>query len=588
MRPFLRPPVLLGLFGAVAGVFTVAALASLGPMRTSMAVESRRSIPQPPLASPIAAAVVPPVASRPRPSPVAEPRRLSSSRSASSLEGTVHDLSGAPVAGAQIVGAVLSARAEPSNTDDEPFFATLAITDEHGRFAAQVAPGDYAIFAVGGDRSSPLVEPLSVVPGEQVQELALVLTGRGELSGIVVDASGKPSEGSITVRLKGHSRRLRLRGLKADGRFRVGSLPDAEIELDARARFGGARALLSLAHGETNLVVRLGPVLGEIGVLVTDELGAPVEGAVVQMHELDGMWGGLTSTDAEGRASLVPSGAHLRVEASTEDSASEPVELDLDERPRVVPIHLERRGGVRGRVLLSSGAPAAGKVVLVRLDGPSPDTAPSGADVDEHGCFRVSPLPRGRYELHFDGGDHELLGDAITQTFSILGREDRVLPDLRLDGARLIRGVVVDESGEPVAHADVSVIDARQESSGSRATTDEHGRFTLEGQVFGAVRVRAEGDGVVSPVTLLSGRGDEDVTLVARGVGHISGLLRGQIPPGARVRCADGLWHSVRDSGHYELSCTPGSMLEIEAAGARRSFPVELEEEEQTYVEVRW
>ncbi len=590
MRAPSKPPLFLGLFGVAAIGFAVAALASLGPVRASTGRplaqgRSEPSLPTSPDARPERVRAPTRTA---YPKLAEEPARaLTISRNASALRGTVRDLRGEPVEGAAILATVLlpSRTDAPRSDDDE--LATLALTDVRGEFVAFVPPGDYALFATSGDRSSALLEPLSVVPGEQLEALELVLTGRSTLSGFVVDAQGRPTEGTLLVRLRGHARTLKVRALPPSGAFEVDSLPDGPIEVAARAPHGGASAKRSLGHVEANVIMRLGSPLGELTVQVIDEAGEPVDGAIVQIREVGGIWGGLTFTGASGEASMVPSGAQVRVEASTDDSASDPVDVTMDERPRTVTVRVGRRGAVRGRVLLETGEPASGKVTLSRLDGTGPDSAPSGAELDGSGAFRVGPLPKGSYEVRYDGGERGVVGDATVLPFTIVGSEERILPDLRIDGGRTLHGFVLDESGEPVAHADVYVIDSRDEIIGNKATTtDTAGRFTVAGPVKGGVRLRAEGEGVVSPVVSVDANASE-VTLVARGVGHISGVLRGRIASGARVRCTDGLWHPIDDSGQYTLSCSPGSKLEVESSGARHSFPVELEEDEQTYVELR-
>jgi hypothetical protein len=580
------PRFFIGLFGMTAALLALASLIAPGSPRSFAASKrGEASLRVPPrrfasAGAPIAmTALVTTLSARPAPDAADS---LASSRSASELRGVVRDATGHPISEALVRGITLARASEGASPPE--IIETLAVTDRQGAFVARVGPGDYAIFATKANRSSAVIEPISVAPGEAVDALDLVINGPAKVAGLVVDAAGHPIAAAITLRRALHAGRLE-HGTRAskEGRFTFFELPDTALELEARDLTTGASGRVQLEHPDEHAIVRLGAAPGELRVTVIDETGAPLANATVHANDVDGSHGWFGFVGDDGRAILRPRATHLRITATTDDGSSAPVEVELDERPLEVEVRVERRGSVRGRILKPSGAAAVGTVALVPLERAAKDLRQE-VDLDESGAFRFAPLPAGRYEIHWEGP--ELLGEAITQGFTIVGREDRVLPDLRPRGGRVVEGVVVDESGAPIAEADVSVVDGRTESLAHAVTTDDEGRFTLPGEVFGTVHVRAEGPGVVSAVTAVEERAST-VTLVARGFGHVTGVLRGRLTADSRVRCTDGLWHPVDAAGQYSLSCPPGATIEVEAGDARRSFPVELEEEEQTYLELR-
>ena len=479
--------------------------------------------------------------------------------------------------GAAVPAAIVHATrvgAGGTDTDEPTEEVGTGETDEGGAFTIELGPGDYALYAAGGGRASALVAPISLAPGEEVHDLELTLSSAAKLSGLVVDAAGDPVRGAlVTVRVPGDAGIVRTEGTTRAGAFELDDLPDGPLAIDVLGFFG-ARARLELARPERDLVVRLGPALGELTIVVIDEAGRPVPAA--ELSIVGTRWAAFIQAGEDGIATHAPREARLTLEATAGEDRSERTDIDLGVAPTTVRLVVAAGATVTGRVLDADGTPARG---TVKLDGERASDTRAEADLDEEGRYELLGLRPGRYVVRYAASER----DAAEMAFSVNDRARRTLPDLRLAAERTLAGDVRDEAGALVAGADVERIDPSDGSTSVVAVTGDDGRFTASVRADGPVRLRAAApDGTVSPTLLAEGA----VSLVVREVGNVDGVVRGA-PPGTRVRCGGGPWHAV-SGGQYSLQCPAGCELELEGGGTRRSFPVEVDAEDGAYVEVRW
>ena len=513
----------------------------------------------------------------------AAPRQLTSSHGRCLISGIVRDASGTPVAEATVTAHPLRERDWDDDTAGDHADAT---TDEAGRFELEALPGDFALHAEHDTATSALLEPISLAPGESVRDVELVLTRDGRTSGIVVDQRGNPVEADIILRVAGHHSVYSLGTSDERGAFTLEPAPDAALEIVATSTENGATVTRSLAHPERDLILRLGSPLGALLVDVFDEHDERVPWATIYLVTGDSAI--LTNADSEGPTRVQPRSARVEIHATNGDSSSETIKLELDGSERSVRLRLSPCASVSGRVVEADGSRVRGEMRLVSTAGPNKGEETAIAVLDRAGAYHFGPVQPGSYRLIYVASWMTLPDESVALEVTIFDREAHALPDMRLSHPRTLSGVVRDEHGEPVAEASIELVDSGESSTGSAdITTDEQGRFKIE-QVRGPMRLRAAGDGSLSAIVLAAGTGNEEVALTLQSTGSVDGVLRGAHDKHARVRCEGGLWHAVGDTGQYHLPCAPGAALEIAAAGETRRFPIEVDEDEVTYVELRW
>ncbi|MFY1832296.1 MSCRAMM family protein [Myxococcus fulvus] len=200
---------------------------------------------------------------------------------------------------------------------------------------------------------------------------------------------------------------------------------------------------------------------------------------------------------------------------------------------------LRAGGQVAGTVVSASGAALPDVKLFLFADGNPTHVAETTSD--EQGHFSLSTVPPGRYTLAavFDTGAPHRMSRVIDVRPS-----EPTTVTLRMDTGRFVSGIVVDEAGRPVAHAQVSARSDREtyaelyeRESGLRVSdsstrTDASGRFTVRHLLPGTCRlsvekpghVQREHDGEDSQRTVVAGA--TDVKLVMRYQGSILGRLR--------------------------------------------------------------
>ena len=338
------------------------------------------------------------------------------------VSGRVEDPNGEPVAGASVEAAA-SYRVSESPWATSPFADGLSTTtDPAGEFVLEgLEQREYVLRVI----ADPLV-PTRVLLDEEAGRATVKLERRTSISGRLTDAAGDPLGG---VRLKARPETPR----PDDSRYaepEARTAPDGTFRFDAlrpgRWRLGTSRLALTpapVAAGDQRLSFVATPLREhDLVVVVTDEQGAPIDGAKVALFEADdgtgsrrvlwrlGDWRRDNRTDSEGSVTLrVRESDPVRhtVDATASVRAAgfhERRDIPIEALDRPLRVTLSRGRVLTGTARFRDGRPAAG--VWLRIDGarrftssdPRPEDDPH-VFTDAAGRFAFSALPDGELSI---------------------------------------------------------------------------------------------------------------------------------------------------------------------------------------------
>ncbi len=246
-----------------------------------------------------------------------------------------------------------------------------------------------------------------------------------------------------------------------DGTFQLDALPEGAVTLWA---FGDHDAAMApdVRAGEDGVELRLEASRIFPG-RVIDESGAGLAGARVTLfHQAHSRFFEAT-TDTEGRFTFgpLPKGDYSAV-AFAPDLLPE-YRRNLDDAFTVITLHPSR--GFSGRVLSEGSLVAGAEVHLVHSS--------KVTTTDQEGRFSFEHLSPGDYEVRAEHlGRHGFANVTLTEE----GRA--VEPTIHLGTLVVVEGVVRDESGRPIAGAEVSA-PGELGLAPVVATTEADGRFRL-------------------------------------------------------------------------------------------------------------
>jgi len=548
-----------------------------------------------------------------------------------------------PTLGARLVGRV--SRPAGVRNDAE----TVIVLHAHGRGkrsvrAAVDASGAFAFDALAPEEELELVydgascvgrsDALTLAPGEG-RELVLELRKGLALAGVVRDERGVPLEGvelgaEFDVNFESQSYLDQRRSAKsaADGRFRLRALGERPTRLSARLDGFRERSLeldtLPEAELETlALVLERGLALS--GVVRWPD-GRPAEAELV-LRPLEGEERGFRelagSSDADGRFAVsgleavpyrVTALAAPSATTSTTTSAGENVlsrltgrEREREQRTPWRAVAERVPAGTSELVLtLSSGLALAGRVVddlgqavddfavhaelALALHGGGRADNLAQDFRDAKGAFTLSGFTPGAWTLvatakgHAASAPLEFALPAAAPALLVVPRE------------AVVSGVVLDERGEPVGGARLSVGVAGAPQADSRAC-DEHGSFTLDGLAPGQVLLRARGPTGAPSSTLVlvlaPGEALAGATLRLRPSAMILGELLGaedEPEPAQTVELQGPSWSercTTDAEGRFECRGVPAGEITLRArtrAGLSLRQRVSVSEGETVHV----
>lgn len=405
----------------------------------------------------------------------------------SALRGRVVAADGAPVANAGL----FLAESGTLGSTMVPMHLLLGALEDHGAWARTDAAGRFEV------RVHPTAHEVSVrrsgyasrtlrdqQPGGDPIEIAL--DPAASLAGRVVRADGRGVPG---VRVQASTELQRGAPLPAetdgDGAFVVGDLTPGLYSVHAQhPRLGtiGARMVEAPARDVVFALPASGGVRGRAVDALTRE---PLRRFDVQAGpgDDDSSWQREGTVDeATGAFAIedVPEGT-VTVHASAEgyaDASAEDVTVVADQEPVEVEVALRPDAPVTGQVTNESGAPVQAQLSAHAKDG----SASGSTGSDGEGRYELRGLPAGEIEMRVQARGYA--PETRTADTRQGGRVDVVLKR-----GLALRGEVIAD-GAPAARAGVFATGSGRASS-SYATTDERGRFTIEGLENGRYTVSA-------------------------------------------------------------------------------------------------
>jgi hypothetical protein len=417
------------------------------------------------------------------------------------------------------------------------------IHDAEGRFiVAGVSAGTWHVYAIADGYSRP--EPVLInIPRElEAETLLFLLELSCTVSGVILNPSGAPLQGGL-VRIKTALSPM-ISSLSTDlaeptatsgsaGDFSLSGLRSGEVELVASAVGYAASAPLplTLVAGEElarlRLKLRLGCTI--TGVLYNEE-GEFASGATVQVMRPSDYSTQLTSTDGEGSFqvdNLEPGswqviGLPNLLDAISGDKDSSGGRADMMKGIQIQLVELA--DGDKEHVIL--GEPPADPVRMWGVVTHHKEALQGATLVmiaEGRGGFPkiAATDTEGRYEMTLDEpGDYQLTIQRTNGSYTEQQQcsfrvqvpsttdyqHDAELPD------SIIRGQVRLESGEPAAHAPISLtpnsdagFSVFQELTNTIITCSEDGSFSIDGVMPGSYRLRAGGVGYIQRMLASSG-----------------------------------------------------------------------------------
>ncbi|MDF9745116.1 carboxypeptidase regulatory-like domain-containing protein [Natrinema salsiterrestre] len=434
------------------------------------------------------------------------------------LEGTVTDTDGEPIAGATVT------------VGDQQ-----TTTDDNGTYSLELEAGEYTL-AVSAEGYEDASEDVTVEVESTTTADVTLEERTGSVEGTVTDADDEPiadatvtagdetvttdENGTYTLELEPGEYTL---DVSADGYETVSE--DVTVDADAT----------------TTADVTLEAVDGTLEGTVTDTDGDAIADATVTVGDQE------TTTDENGSYSLdlEPGEYTLAVSAEGYEDASRTVSVEAD-ATRTADVTLEpvpTDGTLEGTVSDTEGEPIADATVAV---------SDQQTTTDDNGTYSLE-LEAGEYALAVSAEGYE---DA-SQNVSI-EVETTTTADVTLEEATgAVEGTVTDADGEPVADATVTAGD-------ETVTTGENGTYALElepGEYTLAVSAEGYEDASQNVTVEADATTTADVTLdVEPTEGTLEGTVTdedGDAIANATVAAGDRQT-TTDDNGTYELDLEAG------------------------------
>ncbi|HEX6085238.1 MAG TPA: carboxypeptidase regulatory-like domain-containing protein [Thermoanaerobaculia bacterium] len=462
-------------------------------------------------------------------------------------------------------------------TDDEDVVRTAS----DGTFTIRLKEGTYD-FSFRREGFAPkAVRAQNVTARGTSQPIETRLDPAAEISGRVTrGGAGVPD---VLVSVFAESVASTVTG--PDGSFILGGLPAGSARVSFRkedALINETRALTAPAR-DVNVELPLGGTIR--GRVVEKGSSKPItafQAGVSASRSGGGMMmmappllKSFNSEDGSFTLENVPSGGMNLIANATGYSSSR-LNVDVQEGKTVSDIVLELEPGVRltGRVTGPTGSGLADATVSVQ-------PSPTGSFAMTGSLRRTTTDANGDYVLDgLDPGDETIMVshpkyNDTSKNVTLKGREAKL--DVQLEGGQTITGIVVTDSGAPVAEAEVEAFSAGGGRSSAR--TNASGQFEMEGMRAGRYRFTASKSG------FLEGRVDDleisagspvRITLKTGGsiYGRVTGVSESDMANvTVTARSARGSSSAAVDpQGNYRLDGAPTGTVSVSAAVQPRDF----------------
>jgi protocatechuate 3,4-dioxygenase beta subunit len=387
-------------------------------------------------------------------------------------------------------------------------------TASDGTMNVRVAPAKYDIMVAGADIVMKRVAAQNV--DARSGPLTITVDRGVEVSGRVTYTDGKPLtiQAGVTMDANGTP----ITEMTDDsGAFTLHGVPKGKVSLRA-AIFQGGRLngpTKEITAPAANVVLTL-PRGGHVtGHVVDSSSGAPITDFEIGTQRAMGFQFASTNTTHSDDGSftltdVMPGRVEITASAEGYVRGSAGIEVAEGQSIDNVEVRLDRGARVRGKVTSTDGQPLPGAMVSVVEQGMRrPGGAADRATTDADGMYELSSVPPGDRNIAFSKDGFVSVTKSVATT---AGKESSL--DAALDAGRELAGRVIDESGQPVAAADVRV--QGQGVRGSQSDSDgsftiaglREGKFTLVAHKNGYVDAHQEVDVAAQPnVTLTLGRG---------------------------------------------------------------------------------
>ena len=449
------------------------------------------------------------------------------------LAGRVIDPKGLPVR-----GALVRAGKEPQFWWTSPVEAT----DAEGRFElGGLDPGTYSIVARHADFAPGIVMGVAAdVEGRA--DLSIALTVGGTVTGRLVDSEERPLAGRVAAQeLAGQPMAPALIELLrtdagADGRFRIERFPPGSYTLGVLApRFAGRRVEVDVPGGAA---VDLGDITLEQGLAIRGRVrssaGGPIADAEIATGGFDMFRGGVsvdTRSGSDGSfvlAGVLPGPTQINVRATGFASVNDKTMMPGEEPVDVI---LTPGGSIAGLVVEEDGRP----IDAYRIAGNSSKGKPWEGRVEKSvgsadGRFLLEDLAEDTYVLQVFVPDR---APATVPAIRVVAGRTGDAGTIRVPRGGVVRGMVVEASGDPVIGATVKAYGATQEMMEWRDTlqalSEPSGSFEIKGVPEGRRQIvathpdYAPGDALVDVV---AGKGPVEARLIMTQGGRIEGVAR--------------------------------------------------------------
>ena len=419
------------------------------------------------------------------------------------VAGIVADAGGSPLSGVSVTASESESGGRGNRMFMRMAFGEGATPDEvetgsDGRFTMRLAEGKYDVLFRREGFAPHRAASVEVRPGAAPMEVTL--QPGAEIAGRVVRAGGSGIEGVSVNTVMGGIPSTATTG--PDGAFVLKDLAPGSVMMMVRKPEEFIQLMRSVTAPARDVTIEVPKGETVAGRVIDKASGNPITEFSAGVSGESGGGGmriimqpvlrSFRTDDGAFQLDGLPIGpVQLIVSAPGYVQFRVPgLVLEEGKPVRDLEIALERGTKISGRVTGPDGKPVSGVVVGQRRpQGMGPAGAGGGGSTDAEGDYQLEAVEPGEKTIDFMREGYP----TVTKTVNVSGPEMKL--DVQLGRGATISGVVVTESGAPVASANVY---ARSATSGwNEAVSNANGNFRIEGVAEGRYSIAAQKAGYV-------------------------------------------------------------------------------------------